>query len=165
MSPELFFPKEFNLKDDRPTKHSDCYALGMVMYEVLSGKKPFSGYNRYDIIVRIHKGKRPVRPRGDKVGDEIWNMLEQCWKRNPGDRPRVEDVLDCLEASRSWTSPQTVADRPTTDSSTRNLDSSSEESANSGSPLVTQSHSLRTSLSKGNSGHKTSTSTRSLTHL
>ena len=37
MSPELFDPESFGLQEGRPTKASDCYALGMVIYEVLSG--------------------------------------------------------------------------------------------------------------------------------
>jgi len=34
MSPELLDPERFGSSDDRPTKQSDCYALGMVVYEV-----------------------------------------------------------------------------------------------------------------------------------
>lgn len=34
MSPELLDPERFGASDDRPTKESDCYALGMVIYEV-----------------------------------------------------------------------------------------------------------------------------------
>ena len=34
MSPELLNPEMFGKSDDRPTKQSDCYALGMVVYEV-----------------------------------------------------------------------------------------------------------------------------------
>ena len=34
MSPELFDPARFGLPKVRLTKESDCYALGMVIYEV-----------------------------------------------------------------------------------------------------------------------------------
>jgi len=37
MSPELLDPERFGMPesgDNRPTKQSDCYALGMVIYEV-----------------------------------------------------------------------------------------------------------------------------------
>ena len=37
MSPELLAPDQFGITDDRPTKQSDCYALGMVIYEVCAG--------------------------------------------------------------------------------------------------------------------------------
>ena len=34
MSPELLDPEKFGLERCKPTKESDCYALGMVIYEV-----------------------------------------------------------------------------------------------------------------------------------
>ena len=34
MSPELLYPEGYGTSDGRPTKQSDCYALGMVVYEV-----------------------------------------------------------------------------------------------------------------------------------
>ena len=34
MSPELLDPERFGSSDERPTKQSDCYAFGMVVYEV-----------------------------------------------------------------------------------------------------------------------------------
>ena len=34
MSPELLDPDRFGITDYRPTKQSDCYAFGMVIYEV-----------------------------------------------------------------------------------------------------------------------------------
>ena len=37
MSPELMYPERFGVpksENQRPTRQSDCYALGMVIYEV-----------------------------------------------------------------------------------------------------------------------------------
>lgn len=34
MNPELLYPDKFGIEDPRPTMQSDCYALGMVVYEV-----------------------------------------------------------------------------------------------------------------------------------
>ena len=34
MGPELLDPELFGVQGDRPTRQSDCYALGMVIYEV-----------------------------------------------------------------------------------------------------------------------------------
>jgi len=34
MSPELLDPDRFRISDSRPTKQSDCYAFGTVVYEV-----------------------------------------------------------------------------------------------------------------------------------
>ena len=105
MSPELFDPKRFRLKHSRPTESSDCYALGMVVYEVLSGNVPFYRLWHLVVIPRVLEGERPKRPRGAKgvwFNDDIWTVLERCWKPTPSDRPKVTDVLLCLqEVSRS----------------------------------------------------------------
>ena len=133
MSPELFDPENFGLKDSRPTKHSDRYALGMLIYEVLSGRTPFFRHHGYAVIVRILKGERPERPQGVNgtwLTNEVWGILERCWKYTPRDRPKIKDVLQCLnDASRSWTpsSPRTVASPPAIDSPVRTLDSSFQE--------------------------------------
>jgi len=129
MSPELFDPESFGLKDSRLTKHSDRYALGMLIYEVLSGQVPFSRHHGYAVVVRILKGDRPERPQGI-VGtwftNDVWSILGRCWKSVPDDRPRIEDALQCLEnASRSWILPssQTVAGSPATGPLTSTFDS------------------------------------------
>jgi hypothetical protein len=44
MSPELLDPELFDIPEsegDRPTTQSDCYALGMVIYEVPVRASPF----------------------------------------------------------------------------------------------------------------------------
>lgn len=146
MAPELFYPKKFGLKNSRPTKSSDCYALGMVAYEVLSGNVPFHHHGHYAVVFKVSEGGRPKRPPGARglwFGDDIWDLLQHCWGPCPDDRPRVKDVLRRLEdASRSWTPPpQTVVNPPTETPPMRNLESSTEESTDeyevsSASPMV-----------------------------
>ena len=51
MSPELLDPHRFGIADDRPTKESDCYALGMVVYEVIEdGIIPYSQRSDLDAV-------------------------------------------------------------------------------------------------------------------
>lgn len=64
MSPELLDPTSFGFEKCRLTKESDLYALGMVIYEVLSGLVPFSPI-RVPILM-ILRGERPERPRGEQ---------------------------------------------------------------------------------------------------
>ena len=98
MSPELLVPEQFGFKKSRPTTSSDCYALGMVVYETISGKLPFHKDTDFTTSLKVIKGERPRRGRGAKFTGSLWKMLEVCWASDPNNRPRVEDVLRCLEA-------------------------------------------------------------------
>ena len=121
MSPELLNPESFGLKDSRPTKESDCYALGMVVYEVLSRRMPFSGDRQATVMLRIVNGERPRRPQGRRgvwFTDALWEMLELCWKPQPCDRPSLKALIQCLEGATPPT-PTTNKDAVTgTDDST-----------------------------------------------
>ena len=100
MSPELLDPSRFGLENSRPTKESDCYALGMVILEVLSGQPPFEGDWNYMSVVKVVEGKHPERPQGAKgvwLTDELWGVLEQCWSLQPTDRPTAEAICGHLE--------------------------------------------------------------------
>ena len=100
MSPELLDPESFGLKNSHPTKESDCYALGMVIYEVLSGQVPFYQHNGLNVILKVLGGEHPERPQGMQGAwftDELWGLLERCWKRQPHDRPSIKTLLEYLE--------------------------------------------------------------------
>ena len=99
MSPELLDPEQFGLDVCRPTKPSDCYSLGMVIYETISGKPPFHGTSDVAIVAKVLNGGRPPREVG--FMERLWKMMEQCWRPQPSDRPRVTEVLQCLEACSS----------------------------------------------------------------
>jgi len=98
MSPELIDPEEFGFKKLRLTKSSDCYALGMVIYETITGRLPFHQHHSLAVLAMVLRGKRP--PREKCFTDSLWRMLELCWQRQPADRPKVEEVLQCLETEQ-----------------------------------------------------------------
>lgn len=100
-SPELLDPKSFGLLEGRPTRQSDYYALGMVIYEVLSGQRPFGNTTPIALVGEIMQGKRPKRPQGEEgkpFTDDIWDMMQLCWKAEPSGRASAKDVLLCFEA-------------------------------------------------------------------
>ena len=96
MSPELLDPDQ----RCRPTKESDCYALGMVIYEVLSGQIPFASCKNFLVPRMVVEGEHPGRPlgtRGAWFTDDLWKMLEQCWSTQPEDRPATITVLEQIK--------------------------------------------------------------------
>jgi len=96
MSPELLDPGKFGLKETRLTKESDCYALGIVVYEVLGRRKPYGRCEGPALIRKVLDGERPVRPRGDEerlFTDDIWRTIQLCWKPQPADRANARVVF------------------------------------------------------------------------
>ena len=108
MSPELLNPEQFGFKDSRPTKESDCYALGMVIYEVLIGHPPFKSYKDFTVMQKVIKGARPGRPEGTEAAwftDDLWETLGLCWSPQPKNRPTIKAVIECLKrVSTTWRS-------------------------------------------------------------
>ena len=102
MSPELLIPEKFGLSRRQQTKESDCYALGMVAYEILSGCAPFGMNGPFVVLRKILDAKHPERPRGEPgvlFTDDIWNMLGRCWNTKPRERASAKDMLRCLEGN------------------------------------------------------------------
>jgi serine/threonine protein kinase len=102
MSPELLAPDMFGLKKSRPTKESDCYALGMTIYEILSGQVPFALFKSSIVIRMVIGGERPERPQGSDgryFTDGVWGVMQRCWEPRPRDRIRAKAILLGLEGN------------------------------------------------------------------
>lgn len=107
MGPELFEPQRFGSKNDHRTMHSDCYALGMVIYETISGNIPFHHLpTNTSVLFKVVAGERPsLQGEGFEFEPSLQNMLEWCWEPLPSDRPGVKEVLQCLEKLLSGSEP------------------------------------------------------------
>ncbi|KAF9643891.1 kinase-like protein [Thelephora ganbajun] len=132
MSPELLDPESFSLKGICPTKESDCYALGMVVYETLSGQVPFGKRGGpFAALSKVLGGERPARPQGEGgklITDDIWEVVELCWRPQPSDRAIANDVLECLGGTHSPTRPPFKIDRDAETDSDDQSDAASDDS-------------------------------------
>ena len=132
MSPELLDWE----KVVRLTKGSDCYALGMVIYEVISGERPFAAYPTIAVAGKVLNGDRPNRPQGKKgelFTDDIWDTLELCWKYQPHDRISASAVLLRLEGHPPLPMPSSNRDGDAETGSHAWSDSGSDDESGSGS--------------------------------
>jgi len=96
MSPEMLWPEVFGMRDGKPTKQSDVYALGILIYEVVCGYRPHPESGEWAAAEKLQQGVFPLRP---KVGftDSLWNTLESCWQAKREMRPNADDVLRKLD--------------------------------------------------------------------
>ncbi|WP_176738547.1 serine/threonine-protein kinase [Micromonospora pallida] len=62
----------------------DVYALGVLGYELLAGRRPFDAEHPLGLL-RAHIEDEPVRPDG--LAEPLWQVVQQCLAKRPEDRP------------------------------------------------------------------------------
>ena len=95
MSPEVINSDKFNTK-------ADVYSFGIIMYEILSGKRAyeelFQGKNKITIFTlkkKVSEGYRPVIEEGS-IKKSLQLLIEKCWSENPSERPTFSELFKKL---------------------------------------------------------------------
>jgi len=106
MSPEQINGEELGV-------HSDMFALGVVLYELFTGTRPFVGQSIEELFARI-LNEPPAPPSGvrPEVGKEVDAILLRMLGKKPGDRyPSWADLaLDIAKVGRLSVYQQGIAD-------------------------------------------------------
>ncbi|EXX57402.1 Bck1p [Rhizophagus irregularis DAOM 197198w] len=91
IAPEIFKGVKFS-------KSSDIYCMGMIMWELTTGCKPFDNVEHdIDLIYKIIDGKRPNIT--DDTPEDFANLMKRCWNPDPKMRPSATDVCEIFN---SW---------------------------------------------------------------
>ena len=84
-TPDYVAPEQ--IEGQRGDARTDLYALGTILFEMLSGRTPFSGDNNMAIMAQHLRG---VTPRLDKieaaVSPQVAAIVARCIMRKPDDR-------------------------------------------------------------------------------
>jgi serine/threonine protein kinase len=73
------------IKGSSFSKESDIFSMGMVMWELTTGCKPFANVGRFRPIIEICKGKRPEIT--EDTPEFFANLMKGCWDDDPKKRP------------------------------------------------------------------------------
>ncbi|MBI3071405.1 MAG: serine/threonine protein kinase [Deltaproteobacteria bacterium] len=81
MAPEQAF-------GERVDARADVYALGVILYEMLTGERPYTGGSTVDVFLQqIHTPPRPIDPEiARKCADRILHAVVRALAKRPEDR-------------------------------------------------------------------------------
>ncbi|GBC09331.1 hypothetical protein RclHR1_08780002 [Rhizophagus clarus] len=84
MAPEIFQGQKY-------TTASDIYSFGMIMWEFMTGRRPFWDRNHdIELIIKICDGLRPQIVTNAPEG--YVELMKECWHSDPHKRPIADDL-------------------------------------------------------------------------
>lgn len=99
-SPKYMSPEQ--IRGEKVDGRADIYALGVILYEMLTGKVPFDRPNSVNILMaHVHEPPPPMKeanPAAD-VPPALERLVLRAMAKRPEDRfARMDDVLDALKS-------------------------------------------------------------------
>lgn len=78
------------------TIKSDVWSFGVLLTEITTyGRVPYPGMSNPEVIRSLERGYRMPRP--DNCSNELYDIMLNCWKNIPEDRPTFEYLQSILE--------------------------------------------------------------------
>ncbi|XP_078379589.1 uncharacterized protein LOC144662599 isoform X2 [Oculina patagonica] len=89
MAPEALYNSEYTTK-------SDVWSFGILLWELSTmGGNPYPGINNKELHNLLKTGYRMEKP--DTCSDKLYQLVLDCWKDEPSERPTFESATRSLE--------------------------------------------------------------------
>lgn len=97
-SPHYFAPEQ--ARGEKPTPASDVYSIGILMFEMLTGRLPYSGANQQELALAHIRDRVPlVTEFNPTVPDPIAQIVYKIMSKEPAARYRMADQLGHILSS------------------------------------------------------------------
>jgi serine/threonine protein kinase len=107
-TPEYMAPEQ---ADPGPlTPAADIYALGLIMYEMLTGQRPFDkgATPQATVLLRKEVAPRPLRELAPQIDGSWERAIRRCLEREPADRfAHARDICASLAGDAPSRKPPT----------------------------------------------------------
>lgn len=87
-------------KGDKTDARTDIYSVGVMLYEMLSGKLPFDGTGAVSIaIMQISEKPRPLAEVAPNIPEGLRQITEKAMNKDPNERYQsAREMLDAIDA-------------------------------------------------------------------
>lgn len=92
------------------THQADIYSLGVVMYEMLTGRLPFHGSNQYELLQMISKNPPvPIEKLRTGIPSAVQQIVYRCMEKSPAQRfPNWSELSSALARVHEHLEPQSA---------------------------------------------------------
>ncbi len=106
-------PEQAAGKIEQISERSDVYSMGAVLYEMVTGRPPFTGFTQFELMRRvINHDPTPPRQINPKVHRDVETIILKCLEKEQ--RRRYKNAKAFADDCQSFLKGEVIAARPVT---------------------------------------------------
>ena len=102
------------VRGEAADERTDVYAIGLILYELLSGRRPYGkpSADLTEFVARIQQGPPPLETAAPDLPPDVYRIVSKCLAPDPAGRyPSADDLLADLDSLDAEGKPLPVARR------------------------------------------------------
>lgn len=109
-TPSYMAPEQATGRQDKLGPATDVWALGVMLFELLTGQRPFTGESKAEILDRVRTAEPTWPPTSTALDPGLRRIVAACLAKEPSDRYVTAAAL--ADDLQRWLDGQSVHGRP-----------------------------------------------------